>query len=155
MKRQRKFRVTPELLDQIFTAKPNERGDLFKGITSDLPDDTRIVWIGQSRTAPADWLFICEHESFGEVPEGGDPVEVSPIFAAHYDEQTNRDLVAEFGDGQVISDLPPDVRQRLECYLDAAVTLWRERGRNGHEHAILYIDAFQSMRTSVLGETLP
>ncbi len=86
MKRQRKFRVTPELLDQMFTAKEGEHQQLFKGITSDLPDDTRIVAIWQGDRLPLDWVFVVESDSFDPMAERGDPLEMTPIFTAHYDD---------------------------------------------------------------------
>ena len=121
-KRQRKFRVTPEFLDQIFTAKTNERGDLFKGITSDLPDDTRIVWIGQSRTVPADWLFVCEHESFDLVPEGGDPPELTPTFTAHYDEPVTSEVEHALFHASTCEDIGCDDCRRLTASALAKIT---------------------------------
>jgi hypothetical protein len=58
---------------------------------------------------------------------------------------------------------PPTPLQQWEVreYLDAAVTLWRARRDALNEDdparhtARCYIDAFQSVRSSLLGETLP
>lgn len=53
----------------------------------------------------------------------------------------------------------PD-RQAIRKYLDESIRFWREDRDEGHgdaetEQAIHYIDAFQSVRKSLLGETLP
>lgn len=50
-------------------------------------------------------------------------------------------------------------RKPLRVYLDEAIRNWRViRDTEGHEHAAIapcYIDAFQSVRVSMLGEVLP
>lgn len=50
-------------------------------------------------------------------------------------------------------EFTPDAVKR---YLDEAIQYWRIQHRQEHrEMAQYYIDAFQSVRTSLFGETLP
>lgn len=65
-----------------------------------------------------------------------------------------RELVEEFLRGEVISDLPPDVRERLEKHIDNWIRLWRLREPE-HAAAPHYIEAYQTVREAVLGERLP
>lgn len=51
-------------------------------------------------------------------------------------------------------------RESVRSYLDAAITHWRARRdeamtSDGHHEADCYVDAFQSVRMSLLGEVLP
>jgi hypothetical protein len=52
----------------------------------------------------------------------------------------------------------PFTENAVRDYLDGAIRGWRkkrdEKGE-GSEVAVFYIDAFQSVRTSIFGETLP
>ena len=51
-------------------------------------------------------------------------------------------------------------KREIKKYLDKCIILWREKRDNAEdeEHrimAVYYIDAFQSVRTTIFGETLP
>ncbi len=52
-------------------------------------------------------------------------------------------------------DTIPLVPDKLKDYLDGCIRLWREKKNAGHFMAMFYIDAYQSVRTSLFGETLP
>jgi hypothetical protein len=49
-------------------------------------------------------------------------------------------------------ELVPLTKEAIQAYLDKAIITWRD---SKEEHAKFYIDAFQSVRTSLLGELLP
>ena len=55
--------------------------------------------------------------------------------------------------------LIPDTREKVRDYLDKAITIWRKKrdlapGEYERLMAVHYIDAFQSVRVSLLGSLL-
>jgi hypothetical protein len=42
----------------------------------------------------------------------------------------------------------------IKDYLDRCIVHWRDRLKEGYSPSVYYIDAFQSMRMSIFGETL-
>jgi hypothetical protein len=44
--------------------------------------------------------------------------------------------------------------EAVTAYLDAAIAAWRKRREEGDGVAVHYVDAFQSVRTSLFGEAL-
>ena len=49
----------------------------------------------------------------------------------------------------------PFTEEEVKAYLDRTIRAWRKVNAEGNEDAIFYIDAFQSIRSSIFGETLP
>lgn len=50
----------------------------------------------------------------------------------------------------------PFTEKDVKVYLDRAISFWRrKRDEGGIPHANYYIDAYQSVRISLFGETLP
>ena len=63
------------------------------------------------------------------------------------------------GDDHLMADDNPD-RDAVRDYLDDTIRYWRDQRDQAREDAtyrmaIDYVDAFQSVRTSLLGELLP
>jgi hypothetical protein len=85
MRRARHFQVTGDLFDLIFTARPREDGALFKGITSDAPDDMHITGIAGYDPMGDMWTFVCESTTFDPLIEGEAPPVFTPTFATHYE----------------------------------------------------------------------
>ena len=83
MRRRRRFFVSGVFLDQIFTARP-EKDRMFKGITSDAPEDMHVVGVCDYEPMRDTWTFIAESAVFDEVPEGADPPLWAPTFTSHY-----------------------------------------------------------------------
>ncbi len=55
-------------------------------------------------------------------------------------------------------DKVPFEESKVKEYLDNCIVFWREQRESGGEMsaiAVYYVDAFQSMRTSLFGELLP
>lgn len=53
-------------------------------------------------------------------------------------------------------DVVPFIKDDVMLYLDLAIMRWRlRRDNDGSEIAEYYIDAYQSVRTSLFGEILP
>ncbi len=75
------------LLDQIFTARPNDKHALFRGITTDAPEDMHITGIAGYDPMGDAWTFVCESAVFDPVPEGQEPPVFSPTFTAHYEDE--------------------------------------------------------------------
>jgi hypothetical protein len=48
-------------------------------------------------------------------------------------------------------EVVPMTKEAIQAYLDKAITSWRE---SKEEHAKYYVDAFQSVRVSLIGELL-
>ena len=49
----------------------------------------------------------------------------------------------------------PLTKEAVAEYLDACIRHWRRAREKGVERALYYVDAYQSVRTSLLGELLP
>jgi len=49
----------------------------------------------------------------------------------------------------------PFDRGEIKAYLDRCIAFWRDKRKEGEWMATFYIDAFQSVRTSIFGELLP
>ena len=49
----------------------------------------------------------------------------------------------------------PFTKEDVKEYLDKSITFWRDLRKDGDEIAIYYIDAYQSVRSSIFGELLP
>jgi hypothetical protein len=53
----------------------------------------------------------------------------------------------------------PFTEKDIKSYLDECIVFWRDKRDNSvdteHTMAVCYVDAFQSMRTSLFGELLP
>ncbi len=45
-------------------------------------------------------------------------------------------------------------RRAIKKYLDSAIVDWRAMRESGNSMAIYYVDAFQSVRMSIFGDTL-
>jgi hypothetical protein len=84
MRRARRIQVSCCLLDQILTSRSDDRGNLFKGITSDAPEDMRVIGVdvfdGLTIT------LVVESETFDELLEGECPPLFAPTFTEHYNE---------------------------------------------------------------------
>ena len=85
MRRARHFMVSGDLLNQIFTARPRDDGALFKGITSDAPEDMHITGIAGYDPMGDAWTFVCESAIFDPLIEGQEPPVFSPTFTKHYE----------------------------------------------------------------------
>ena len=48
----------------------------------------------------------------------------------------------------------PLTENDIQEYLDKCINYWREKNDEGDERAVYYIDAFQSVRISLIGDTL-
>ena len=44
--------------------------------------------------------------------------------------------------------------KEIKSYLDSCIEYWRDQRKNGDDKAVFYIDAYQSMRTSLFDELL-
>ena len=87
MRRVRKMEVSGDLLNQIFTARPNAEGDRFRGISTDAPEDMRITGIVGYDCERDVWTFVCESEVFDPlISEGCTPPLFAPAYTAHFDE---------------------------------------------------------------------
>ncbi len=89
MRRAKRFEVSSEFFDQIFTARPRGKA-LFKGISSDVPADMHITGTAgydPTRGGGGVWTFICESATFDELAEGEEPPLFLPIFTAYYNEE--------------------------------------------------------------------
>ena len=87
MRRARRFIVSGCLLDQIFTNRPNDVDRaLFKGVTSDTPEDMHITGMAEYDAVRDEWTFVCESAVFDELKEGEAPPFFTPCFTTHYDE---------------------------------------------------------------------
>lgn len=49
----------------------------------------------------------------------------------------------------------PFKKKEIKGYLDRCISFWRKKREEGDPMALYYIDAFQSVRTTLFGETLP
>ena len=83
-RRMRRFEVSGELLDQMFTARPRN-DDLYKGFTSDAPEDMHIVGVSAYDPRRDVWTLIVESAVFDELAEGATPPLFTPTFTAHYE----------------------------------------------------------------------
>src|SRR5688572_261964 len=54
---------------------------------------------------------------------------------------------------EIAANKIPMTAKQLKDYLDKSIRHWRKQA--GNQKALYYIDAFQSVRTSIFGETLP
>ena len=45
--------------------------------------------------------------------------------------------------------------ESVKKYLDHAIGYWRQKHDDGDELAIIYVDAYQSVRASLFGDILP
>jgi len=68
--------------------------------------------------------------------------------------ERGRELTEEWRRGEVLIDLPPDVRECLERHIDNWIKLWRFREAAGVAGAAYRIEAFQTVRKGVLGAPL-
>ena len=48
----------------------------------------------------------------------------------------------------------PFTKESVRDYLDICICFWRKEKDKGCKYAMYYIDAFQSVRTSIFGELL-
>ncbi len=86
MRRARKFNVSGCLLNQIFTSRANDEGDLFRGITSDAPEDMRLTGLVGYDAECDLWTFVCESQAFEPVPEGAEAPPFTPAYTVHFEE---------------------------------------------------------------------
>ncbi len=89
MRRAGHFQVSGDLLDQIFTARPKDGtggNGLFKGMTSDAPEDMHITGIAGYDPMGDMWTFVCESATFDPLIEGEEPPLFTPTFTTHYNE---------------------------------------------------------------------
>jgi len=84
MRRARRFEVSGCFFDQMFTARPRE-GALFRGVTSDAPEDMRITGVSGYDPDRDVWTFVCESAVFEPLGECEIPPLFTPAFTAHYD----------------------------------------------------------------------
>jgi hypothetical protein len=80
----RRFDVSGLFFDQIFNARPRNEA-LFKGYTSDAPEDMHIVGVSAYDPARDVWTLTVESAVFDELAEGEIPPLFTPTFTAHYD----------------------------------------------------------------------
>lgn len=45
--------------------------------------------------------------------------------------------------------------KEVKKYLDDCIRFWRDKRKEGNKMAMYYVDAFQSVRSSLFGELLP
>lgn len=83
MRKHRLVEIGAPVIDSMLSPKCDEKGKLFRGYTSDAPDDMTVI--GFSSFDGRTWTYICESEEFEPVPEGDILPLFQPIYTAHYE----------------------------------------------------------------------
>ena len=86
MRRARRMEVSGDLLNQIFTARANDRDERFRGISTDAPEDMRITGVVGYDCERDVWTFVCESAVFEPLAEGETPPLFAPAYTTHFDE---------------------------------------------------------------------
>ncbi len=91
MRGRRRIRITTELLGVLVNARPNEDGGLFRGISSDAPDDLYVESVLPSEQLTHTFDVIVSSETWEPSNEGALPEIVEITFTTHYGEATHAD----------------------------------------------------------------
>lgn len=91
MRGRRRIRITTELLGMLVNARPNEYGGLFRGVSSDAPDDLYVEAVLPSDPLTHTFDVIVSSEAWKQINEGELPELIDIKFTTHYGEATHAD----------------------------------------------------------------